>query len=108
MNPFVYEILVTRKNLFDHQKIFEFDFMHLSWRYFKPIQQALGISAIRFHDLRHTFASHLAMSGVSMFDIQQLLGHRSIHTTQRYMHLAPDHLSGKTDILMPKREEHND
>jgi integrase len=43
-----------------------------------------------WHDLRHTYASHLVMSGVDIYVVQRLLGHRSIKTTERYVHLAPD------------------
>lgn len=43
------------------------------------------------HDLRHSYASWLAQRGVPMSSIQQLLGHESITTTERYEHLAPDH-----------------
>jgi site-specific recombinase XerD len=40
------------------------------------------------HTLRHTFASHLAINGVSFFEIQKLLNHRDINMTMRYMKLA--------------------
>ena len=40
------------------------------------------------HTLRHTFASHLAINGVSLFEIQKLLNHRDINMTMRYMKLA--------------------
>ncbi len=66
------------------------------------LQREVGVSQITFHDLRHSFASHLAMSGVSVFDIQKLLGHSDIKTTMHYMHLAPDHLRGVTDVLVKK------
>lgn len=44
------------------------------------------------HKLRHTFASHLVMKGVSIYEISQLLGHTNITMTMKYAHLAPDHL----------------
>jgi integrase len=41
------------------------------------------------HDLRHSFASQLASAGVPLNQIQQWLGHSTIHMTMRYVHLAP-------------------
>lgn len=45
---------------------------------------------MRFHDLRHSFASHWMMSGGDLFKLQRILGHQSAAMTQRYSHLAPD------------------
>lgn len=47
-----------------------------------------GLCDLRIHDLRHSFASVLVNNGVSIYDVQKLLGHASIQTTQRYAHLA--------------------
>ncbi|MEO1480825.1 MAG: site-specific integrase [Myxococcota bacterium] len=44
---------------------------------------------IRFHDLRHTFASHWMMNGGCVFKLRNILGHADVKTTQRYAHLAP-------------------
>jgi integrase len=49
-----------------------------------------GISDFHFHDLRHTFASHLAIAGVSILVIKELLGHKDLSMTMRYAHLSPD------------------
>lgn len=48
-----------------------------------------GLRRIGFHTLRHTFASHLAMKGVPMKAIQEMLGHADIKMTMRYSHLSP-------------------
>ena len=44
------------------------------------------------HDLRHTFASWLVVNGIPIFEVSQLLRNASIQMTERYAHLAPDHL----------------
>jgi integrase len=54
---------------------------------------------IRFHDLRHTFASHLVMKGVDLRTVAKLLGHKDIRITMRYVHLAPDHLQSAVSVL---------
>jgi integrase len=49
------------------------------------------ISNFRFHDLRHTTASYLAMNGSSLLDIAVLLGHKDLQMTKRYAHLSQEH-----------------
>jgi integrase len=44
-----------------------------------------------FHDLRHTFASYLAMNGASLLEIADLLGHKTLAMVQRYAHLSEQH-----------------
>lgn len=51
-----------------------------------------GLVDFRFHDLRHSAASYLAMSGASTLDIATLLGHKQLQMTKRYAHLSVDHL----------------
>jgi integrase len=53
-----------------------------------------GIENFRFHDLRHTFASHFMMRGGSLYDLKEILGHSDIKMTMRYAHLSPHHLHG--------------
>lgn len=52
--------------------------------------KAAGIADFTVHDMRHTFASWLVMEGVSLYEVRDLLRHRSITQTERYAHLAPD------------------
>ena len=47
---------------------------------------------MRLHDLRHSFASFLVNSGHSLYEVQRLLGHSQISTTQRYAHLSEERL----------------
>lgn len=55
-------------------------------------RKAANLSHVRFHDLRHTWASWLAQSGVSLFTIGEILGHSQAQTTRRYAHLGRDDL----------------
>lgn len=62
-------------------------------REFKRAQKRAGFDRlIRFHDLRHTFASQYMMSGRSLYDLQKILGHSKMEMTLRYAHFSPDHL----------------
>lgn len=58
-----------------------------------------------FHDLRHTFASHLVMAGVDITTVSKLLGHKSLIMTLRYSHLAPNHLQNALNMLNLTGEE---
>lgn len=66
------------------------------------LQRACARSHIRrigWHTLRHTFASHLVMKGVSIYIVQRLLGHSSISQTERYAHLASSTLHEAISVL---------
>ena len=59
-----------------------------------------GISRhVRFHDLRHTCASHLVMGtwmpALSLYEVRDWMGHSSVQVTQKYAHLAPEGLREK-------------
>jgi integrase len=56
---------------------------------FQEACRSAGVRVIRFHDLRHTFATRLAASGQPMRTIQEFLGHADSKTTQIYAHYAP-------------------
>jgi integrase len=53
----------------------------------------------RIHMFRHTYASNLVMKGASLYDVQKLLGHSDIKSTEKYSHLADDHLQNIVNIL---------
>ena len=60
-------------------------------RYFKPCLEKAGVKNIRFHDLRHTYASLMISKGLPIKFIQQQMGHNSIQVTlDRYGHLMPE------------------
>jgi integrase len=70
---------------------------------------AAGLQDFRCHDARHSFASFLVNAGRSLYEVQRLLGHTQIKTTQRYAHLSHDTLLDATNaasraiggLLMP-------
>lgn len=53
-----------------------------------------GIQDFRFHDLRHSAASYLAMNGASLAEIAEVLGHKTLSMVKRYAHLSDAHTSG--------------
>ncbi|MBI5624342.1 MAG: tyrosine-type recombinase/integrase [Elusimicrobia bacterium] len=66
---------------------------------FIKLVKGSGIKHASIHTLRHTFASHLVMSGADLYTVQKLLGHSSIKTTEIYAHLAPDYLRSAIEKL---------
>ncbi len=68
-----------------------------------------GLEDFRFHDLRHTAASYLAMNGASLLEIAHILGHRTLEMTKRYSHLTDQHtaeiLERINEVQFNKKEE---
>ena len=62
---------------------------------FKNACERAGIKGVTLHTLRHTNASRLVQAGVSLAEVQSLLGHTSPMTTIRYAHLSPNMASAK-------------
>ena len=63
------------------------------------VTKAANVPDLRWHDLRHDFASQLVMRGVPLFTVQKLLGHKSPQMTQRYAKLAPGTLADAVNLL---------
>jgi integrase len=58
-----------------------------------------GIKNFRFHDLRHSCASYLAMNGATTMEIAEVLGHKTLAMVRRYSHLADGHVAGLVERL---------
>jgi integrase len=67
--------------------------LRLEYAWQRARQQA-GIADFRFHDLRHSVASYLAMNGASLMEIAVVLGHKTLEMVRRYAHLTDTHVDG--------------
>jgi len=74
---------------------------------FKRAVKKAGIENLRFHDLRHDFASNLVQSGVDIYTVKELLGHKDLRMTERYCHLAPENLREAVQVLDKKESGYN-
>ncbi len=72
---------------------------HYSGREFKAALARAELSKIRFHDLRHSYASNFMMNGGNLYDLQKILGHTKSDTTNIYAHLSPQHLSSAVKVV---------
>jgi integrase len=76
-----------------------FDYNHDIKKAFKVALERAGIKDFTFHDLRHTYASRLVQSGVSLQEVKELLGHHTLEMTLRYAHLTKDNLKKAVNKL---------
>ena len=104
MTPFLYEVLRERR--IEHLEmgfrspyVFTYNGQQLRSNIKRSFASALraaglktkGPEKVTLHTLRHTFASQLVMAGVSLREVQVLMGHQSYETTLQYAHMSEDH-----------------
>lgn len=68
----------------------------ISWN---TARKRAGLADVRIHDLRHSFASFLVNAGRTLYEVQKILGHTQIKTTQRYAHLSQDTLLDAANVV---------
>ncbi len=68
-------------------------------RGFKAARRKAGIEDLRFHDLRHCFASWNRQAGVDIDTLADLMGHKDTRMTRRYAHIGPVHLASAVGKL---------
>jgi integrase len=78
---------------------------------FKRVVQTIELKDFKFHDLRHTCASHLAMNGATQAELMEVLGHRSPTMTRRYAHFTKKHIANilqktSNNLIDPPGETH--
>lgn len=79
-----------------------FRFKKRSWpsQKFKKCVRKAGLKdSYRFHDLRHTYGSHMAMRGKNVLTIKELMRHKDISSTMKYAKLSPEHLKEASEDL---------
>lgn len=64
--------------------------------------KSAGIENFKFHDLRHSAASELAMNGATLAEIAEILGHKTLAMVQRYAHLSEGHTTGVVERMNKK------
>ena len=107
MNPVVREIMLKRSSekepndyIFLQKNGKPIDTHHFTHREFRPLQKKLGVNkSIRFHDVRHTFASNYFMTGGNFLSAQDMLGHKGSEMTKRYIHISDQFKQNEADRI---------
>lgn len=73
-----------------------YDRFGTAWR---RLRESAQLENFRWHDMRHTAASYLAMSGASLRDLAEILGHQTLSMVQRYSHLTATHTIAVVDKM---------
>ena len=68
-------------------------------RAYSSARKKAKLEDVRFHDLRHTFATRLVQSGIDLYTVKELLGHKTIAMTMRYAHHCSESLRHGVDVL---------
>jgi len=111
MNDTVYKLLLDVKKkqeekgidhgfVFTNSKGLPYKYEDRTYRrVFVSACKKAGIRDFRFHDLRHTFASWVAMSSRDIYAVQKLLNHKDVRMTKRYAHLTEKYLQEVVNSL---------
>lgn len=91
--------ILNQYNPSKNEPIFRFRTVQWISQLFREYANNAGLTNKRFHDLRHTFASHLAMKGEDLKSIQELMRHKVISSTMVYAKVSPDHLKKVSNSL---------
>jgi integrase len=75
--------------------------IELKAAWFTALKRA-EIDNFRWHDIRHTTASYLAMNGASLAEIAEVLGHKTLQMVKRYAHLSDGHVSSVIESMNAK------
>ena len=86
----------TGSLVFTNRKGEQLRYLKTAWR---NLLRKADISGFRWHDLRHTFASDLALAGIDLNTIRELMGHSDIAMTLRYAHLTAEHKQAAVEKL---------
>ena len=105
LNDAAYEAFTSLPTRIDDERIFPFEPHQMTMAFHRAARRA-GLEDLRLHDMRHTFASYQAMSGVQGRGLQALLGHKDARMTLRYSHLSDTYLrAAVNNVVLGKLEQ---